>query len=59
MSIKKTGKGTYKFGESGKEYADRAGAVNQMKAMFSSGYRAKSDPNEKAKKKTTKKRPKK
>ena len=53
MPIKKTTKG-YKFGESGKEYPNKAGAVEQMKAMYASGYTGRP----KARKKTTK-RPKK
>jgi hypothetical protein len=55
MPIKKTSKGTYKFGESGKEYGTRAGAVDQMKAMYAAGYQSKDNPNEK---KTKKKSPK-
>lgn len=38
MPIKKTKSGKYKFGNSGKEYKSKSGAVKQMKAMFANGY---------------------
>lgn len=55
MPIKKTSKGGYKFGNSGHEYPTKAGAVNQMKAMYTAGYKGEGEGSVKKKKKKPKK----
>ena len=48
MRVKTKSGGTgYKYGAHGHVYPTRAGAINQMQAMYANGYRPKSHVNKK------------